>query len=110
MSEIDIDFPLPKKRLPKYVATAAVGILIAGMFMYAGAQLQTYMNPPKLPGNQQCLNANQATKEAAETFSVQLVAALEGTDAPAPDMSKVKTASIECRDTAGQVTVSVEAK
>jgi hypothetical protein len=104
---IDIDFPLPKKRLPKYVATAVASIAIGGAFMYAGAQLGSYMNPPKLPANQQCIASQQAVKEAAKTFSDQLVAAIDGADAPAPDLAKVKTASQECVETSGEVTVAV---
>lgn len=106
---IDIDFPLPKKKLPKYVATAVGGIAIAGAFMFAGAQLHSYMNPAVLPANQQCIESVQATKEAAKVFSAQLVAAIDGTDAPAPDLSKVKTATAGCKQSADQVTVKVEA-
>lgn len=104
---IDIDVPLPKSRLPKYVGTAVAGIAIAGAFMFAGAQLHSYMNPPKLPANQQCIASNQAVKEAAKTFSVQLVAAIDGADAPAPDLTTVKTTAKECHDTKNQVTVQV---
>lgn len=109
MKETDIDFALPKSKLPKYVGTAVALLAIAGMFMYAGARLNSYMNPPKLPANQQCLASNQAVKEAAKTFSAQLVAAIDGTDAPAPDLTTVKTTAKECAETADQVTVKVEA-
>lgn len=109
MKETEIDFALPKSKLPKYIGTAIALFAIAGMFMFAGAQLHASMNPPKLPANQQCIASNQAVKEAAKTFSAQLVAAIDGTDAPAPDLTAVKTSAKECADTADQVTVKVEA-
>ena len=109
MKETQIDFELPKDskpRWPKYLTVGAIAVATVGLIMYAGAMVYASTYPPKLPGNTQCIASNQAVKEAAKTFSVQLVAAIDGVDAPAPDLSKVKTTSKECVETAGEVTVA----
>ena len=96
----EIDFELPgssRPRWPRHLIVASLGVFVVVMLMGAGARLHSYMTPKPLPSNQQCLQANQAVKEAAKSFSVQLVAALDGQDAPAVDLSAVKNASVDCR-------------
>ena len=104
---LGIDVPLPKDRSWQFLAKALGLFICVGLIFIAGHNFQQPKD--KLPANAQCLASNQATKEAVKTFTVQLVAAIDGTDAPAPDLTKVKTASLECKATQGQVTVKVEA-
>lgn len=109
MKEKQIDFELPKDskpKWPKYITMTALGVATIVFFMLAGAGLYAKMYPPKIPGNAQCIASNQAVKEAAKTFSVQLVAAIDGQDAPAPDLSTVKKTSQECVETQGETTIT----
>lgn len=105
---LGIDVPLAKDRSWHFPAKALAVVLVVGVLLWAGGEIRP--DDPELPANQQCIESNRAVKEAAKTFSVQLVAALEGQDAPAPDLSAVKSASQACVDTQDQVTVKVEAK
>ena len=105
--QLGIDIPLAKDRSwhfpAKFVAyfTAIVVVFGAGYVFHEPK--------PQLPANQQCIASNQATKEAAKVFSAQLVAALDGVDAPAPDLEAVRVSALECKATKDQVTVKVEA-
>jgi hypothetical protein len=105
--QLGIDVPLAKDRSWHFPAKALAVVLVVGVLLWAGGEIRP--DNPELPANQQCIESNRAVKEAAKTFSVQLVAALEGQDAPAPDLSAVKSASQACVDTQDQVTVKVEA-
>jgi hypothetical protein len=105
--ELGIDIPLAKDRSWHFPAKALGLFIFVGVIFWAGHNFQQPKD--KLPANQQCLQANQVTKEAAKTFASQLASALDGVDAPAPDLSKVKDASLECKATQDQVTVKVEA-
>lgn len=108
MKEIDFELPgTSKPRWPKYVTVAALGVFVAGTLMFSGAKLHAYMEPKRLPSNQSCLQANQAVKDAAKQFSVQLVAAIDGQDAPAADLGAVKTASLDCKANVSRYEVQV---
>lgn len=107
MEPLGIDVPLSKDRSWHFPAKALGLFVFVGVIFWAGHNFQ--QPKPKLPANQACLQANQATKEAAKVFAVQLASAIDGVDTPAPDLSKVKTAALECKATADQVTVKVEA-
>lgn len=105
---LGIDVPLGKDKSWQFPAKAAGIVIAAGAIFFGG---YIFHSPtPELPANQQCIEANQAVKQAAKDFSTQLVAALDGQDAPAPDLGKVKATSKECVDTQDQVTVKVEAQ
>lgn len=107
MKEIDFELPKDSKpKWPKWLLMGATGATIIGLFMYAGAMIYASTYPPKLPANQSCIASNEAIKQAAKTFSAQLVSAIEGKDAPAPDLSAVKTTSKECVETQGEVTIA----
>jgi hypothetical protein len=101
-----IDIPLPKDRSWHFPAKAVAVVLVVGVLLWAGGEIRPVH--PKLPANQSCLESNQAVKEAAKAFSSQLVAAIDGVDAPAPDLSKVKSASVACVENQGHTTVNVE--
>jgi hypothetical protein len=104
---LGIDVPLGKDKSWHFPAKALGLFIFVGIIFWAG---HNYQQPkPKLPANAQCLQANQATKEAAKTFATQLASAIDGIDAPAPDLKAVKNASLECKATQDQVTVKVEA-
>jgi hypothetical protein len=107
LKPLDIDVPLSKDRSWHFPAKTLAVFVVLGAAFWAGHSFQPVK--PELPANAQCIASNQATKDAAKVFSVQLVAALDGVDAPAPDLSKVKTASLECKATKDEVTVKVEA-
>jgi len=98
MNEIDFDLPTTSKpRWPKYLTAGILGVSVVGLLMVSGARLQTYLQDPVLPANQQCLTANTAARDAAKTFGDQLAASLDGKDAPAPDLSAVKNAVEDCK-------------
>lgn len=102
-----IDIPLPKDKSWQFPAKLVAALLVIGALLWAGGEIRP--NHPELPANQQCIESNQAVKEAAKVFSSQLVAAIDGVDAPAPDLAKVKSASVACVENQGQTTVKVEA-
>lgn len=103
---LGIDVPLPKDRSWQFPAKMVGYLFVIGVLLWAGGEIRP--NHPKLPANQQCIESNKAVKQAAKDFSSQLVAAIDGQDAPAPDLSGVKSASIACVENQGQTTVKVE--
>lgn len=106
MKEKEIDFELPKDRSWQFPAKAFALFVFVAVIFWAGHNFQQPKD--KLPANQQCIESNKAVKQAAKDFSVQLVAAIDGQDAPAPDLSAVKSASVACVENQGQTTVNVE--
>lgn len=77
------------------------GIIIVALLLLAGAKIHERMTPIPLPANAQCQATVDATKDGLQAFQVQMVAALDGKDAPAPDLSKVKNAVADCKANEG---------
>lgn len=100
MKEIDFELPKDSKpRLPKHLGIAMAGVIVAGVLIFVGAKVNERMQPVRLPANQSCLQANNAAREGLKTFQAQIVAALDGQVADAPDLSAITNAVRDCKAT-----------
>ena len=98
MKEI-LDIPLEEETTKNWKLLYGFlgGVVIVAVILFAGMKLDQAMTPTPLPANAQCQASVDAVKQGIRTFQVQMLAALDGKDAPSPDISAVKAAVIDCK-------------
>lgn len=99
--------PKTSPRQRTFATVAISTLLVAAALIFLGMKIEDSRITPPLPSNQQCINATDSAATAVKTFNVQLSAALQGKDAPAPDLSQIKASAVACRQNVSNYQVTV---